>query len=140
MTVRVRSVPPCVSSQTGSRHLPLKQGSVSSSLTWRTNFYSGCGVTFASESWELVVTVRLCPPRPFRIVGPVGSRHGVANAETPVRLRYDAPVRQWHTAFAQKSFQLAAASPPYLVAACARDVAGLRHPILASECRLRRPM
>src|SRR6185369_12670476 len=92
MTVRVRSVPPCVSSQTGSRHLPLKQGSVSSSLTWRTNFYSGCGVTFASESWELVVTVRLCPPRPFRIVGPVGSRHGVANAETPVRIRYDAPI------------------------------------------------
>jgi hypothetical protein len=26
MTVRVRSVPPCVSSQIGSRHLPLKQG------------------------------------------------------------------------------------------------------------------
>src|SRR5882724_8766555 len=38
MTVRVRSVPPCVSSQIGSRHLPLKQGIVSSSLTWRTNF------------------------------------------------------------------------------------------------------
>ena len=37
MTVRVRSVPPCVSSQIGSRHLPLKQGIVSSSLTWRTN-------------------------------------------------------------------------------------------------------
>src|SRR5690242_5097103 len=37
MTVRVRSVPPRVSSQTGSRHLPLKQGTVSSSLTWRTN-------------------------------------------------------------------------------------------------------
>ena len=27
----------CVSSQIGSRHLPLKQGIVSSSLTWRTN-------------------------------------------------------------------------------------------------------
>ena len=26
---------------------------------------SGCGVTSASESWELVVTVRLCPPRPI---------------------------------------------------------------------------
>jgi hypothetical protein len=38
MTVRVRSVPPCVSSQNGSRHLPLKQGIVSSSLTWRTKF------------------------------------------------------------------------------------------------------
>src|SRR6266481_8825568 len=37
MTVRVRSVPPCVSGQIGSRHLPLKQGIVSSSLTWRTN-------------------------------------------------------------------------------------------------------
>ena len=37
MTVRVRSVPPCVSSQIGSRHLPLKQGIVSSSLTWRTD-------------------------------------------------------------------------------------------------------
>ncbi len=37
MTVRVRSVPPCVSSQIGTRHLPLKQGIVSSSLTWRTN-------------------------------------------------------------------------------------------------------
>src|SRR6266571_3687357 len=36
MTVRVRSVPPCVSSQIGSRYLPLKQGIVSSSLTWRT--------------------------------------------------------------------------------------------------------
>src|SRR6185369_170575 len=36
MTVRVRSVPPSVSSQIGSRHLPLKQGIVSSSLTWRT--------------------------------------------------------------------------------------------------------
>ena len=38
MTVRVRSVPPV--------------------------FKSGCGVTLASESWALVVTVRLCPPRP----------------------------------------------------------------------------
>ena len=65
MTVRVRSVPPCVSSQIGSRHLPLKQGIVSSSLTWRTSFISGCGVTQASESWELVATVRFCPPRPF---------------------------------------------------------------------------
>src|SRR5712691_5807023 len=37
MTVRVRSVPPCVSSQIGSRHLLLKQGIVSSSLTWRTS-------------------------------------------------------------------------------------------------------
>src|SRR6267154_3847502 len=91
MTVRVRSVPPCVSSQIGSRHLPLKQGIVSSTLTWRTNFISGCGVTQASESWELVVTVQLCPPRPICIVGPVGLRHGVANAETPVRIRYDAP-------------------------------------------------
>ena len=91
MTVRVRSVPPCVSSQIGSRHLPLKQGIVSSSLTWRTNFHSGCGVTLASESWELVATVRFYPPRPWRIVGPDGLRHGVANAETPVRIRYDAP-------------------------------------------------
>src|SRR5216684_2971492 len=37
MTVRVRSVPPCVSGQIESRHLPLKQGIVSSSLTWGTN-------------------------------------------------------------------------------------------------------
>src|SRR5947207_1547422 len=41
MTVRVRSVPPCVSSQIGSRHLPLKQGIVSSSLTWRTKTIGG---------------------------------------------------------------------------------------------------
>ncbi len=27
------------------------------------------------------------------IVGPVGSRHGVASAETPVRIRYDAPIQ-----------------------------------------------
>ena len=26
---------------------------------------TGCGVTLASKSWELVVTVRFCPPRPF---------------------------------------------------------------------------
>ena len=64
MTVRVRPVPPCVGSQIGSRHLPLKQGIVSSSLTRRTK-YSGCGVTPASESWELVVTVQLCPSRPL---------------------------------------------------------------------------
>ena len=32
---------PCVSSQIGSRHLPLKQGIVSSSLTWRTNLECG---------------------------------------------------------------------------------------------------
>ena len=93
-------------------------------------------MAIASESWELVATVRFCPPRPsqnfgfrisdcgfgflcgdlvavasgpltrvfqseirnpqfeipVRIVGPVGSRHGVASAETPVRIRYDAPV------------------------------------------------
>ena len=27
---------------------------------------SGCGVTLASESWELVATVQLCPPGPKR--------------------------------------------------------------------------
>src|SRR5262245_51916268 len=133
MTVRVRSVPPCVSSQIGSRHLPLKQGIVSSSLTWRTKFtdtqkggknalqkppiggahaeilswanhefsieeqsmlrnvsrlpclfrhvslmpdnedpspfnsskkHFGVWCNAASESWELVVTVQFCPPRP----------------------------------------------------------------------------
>src|ERR1043165_1590953 len=110
MTVRVRSVPPCVSgrsptvsegsarndalayarasdticvsSQIGSRHLPLKQGIVSSSLTWRTNFISGCGVTQASESWELVVTVQFCPPRPktlpiANVRLPIGLPHGI---------------------------------------------------------------
>jgi hypothetical protein len=91
MTVRVRSVPPCVSSQIGSRHLPLKQGIVSSSLTWRTNLSSGCGVTqhpSPGNSWRQFNSVL---PDQTRIVGPDGSRHGVANAETPVRFRYDAP-------------------------------------------------
>jgi hypothetical protein len=38
-----------VSSQIGSRHLPLKQGSVSSSLTWRTNLECG-GIDAALDS------------------------------------------------------------------------------------------
>src|SRR4030095_4500509 len=68
----------CVSSQIGSRHLPLKQGIVSSSLTWRTNFISGCGVTQAFESWELVVTVQFCPPRPGTLP--------ISNCQLPIDL------------------------------------------------------
>ena len=53
MTVRVRSVPPCVGSQIGSRHLPLKQGIVSSILTRRTK-YSGCGSDAVSSLCEVL--------------------------------------------------------------------------------------
>ena len=49
----------------GVRHLIVDQVDDGSSPFSSAIFNSGCGVTFASESWELVVTVRLCPPRPF---------------------------------------------------------------------------
>src|SRR5215471_2125618 len=90
MTVRVRSVPPCVSSQIGSRHLPLKQGIVSSSLTWRTNSFGvWCNASIRVLGTRGDSSILSSPTK--RIVGPVGSGHGVANAETPVRIRYDAP-------------------------------------------------
>ena len=48
----------------GVRHLIVDQADDGSSPFSSAKLNSGCGVTSASESWELVVTVRLCPPRP----------------------------------------------------------------------------
>ncbi|SRR6266403_635602 len=58
---------------------------------------TGCGVTLASESWELAVTVQFCPPRPtianFQLSisnwslddEPIGNRKStIGNASAPV--------------------------------------------------------
>ena len=50
------------------RHLVVNQADDGSSPFSSATLKSGCGVTSASESWELVVTVRLCPPRPFKFL------------------------------------------------------------------------
>ena len=62
-----------------------------SNLRWRNTFafalfpfyfsFSGCGVMQAFESWELVTTVRFCPPRPItsecHLLGLLCESHGI---------------------------------------------------------------
>src|SRR2546422_2654565 len=52
------------STETTAAHLASGYNSVLDSNACFIDVTSGCGVTQASESWELVVTVQLCPPRP----------------------------------------------------------------------------
>src|SRR5678816_4679780 len=54
------------------RHLVVNQADDGSSPF--SSAISGCGVTQASESWALVATVRLCPPRPFAPVAQLEER------------------------------------------------------------------
>jgi hypothetical protein len=64
--VQVPPVPPSHASvaQRGER-LILNQSGLSSNLSRGMFVSTGCGVMFASKSWELVVTVQFCPPRPI---------------------------------------------------------------------------
>ena len=69
----------------GVRHLIVDQADDGSSPFSSANLLidlTGCGVTQASESWELVVTVQLCPPRP-NAFAPVAQleEHDASNVE-----------------------------------------------------------
>src|SRR5712692_7965635 len=66
--------------------------SVAAFIPHPSNFiliFSGCGVTQASESWELVVTVQLCPPRPKSLPIsdcqlPIGSPEAESNRQSQI--------------------------------------------------------
>lgn len=70
--------------------------SILSSPTKKELRIANCQLTNLSQSFDAITSANSFKIRnSLRIVGPVGSRHGVANAETPVRIRYDAPIQQF---------------------------------------------
>ena len=65
---------------------------------------SGCGVTSASESWELVATVRLCPPRPKT---PLAARDELGRSQYRNAVASGRPRRRpWHTKAATRRYRV----------------------------------
>ena len=56
----------CASVAQTVERLTLNQSGLSSTLSRGILVSTGCGVMLASKSWELVVTVQFCPPRPIK--------------------------------------------------------------------------